>query len=51
MKKLFLLTLILSVIFTSCKNDNNQISGYEKSQTGLYYKFYEENQGDTPEMM
>ena len=51
MKKLFLLTLILGVIFTSCKNDNNQIAGYDKSQTGLYYKFYEENQGNTPEMM
>ena len=51
MKKLFLLTLIFSVFFTSCKNDNNQISGYENTQTGLYYKFYEENQGDTPEIM
>ena len=51
MKKLFLLTLILGVVFTSCKNDNNQISGYENTQTGLYYKFYEENQGDTPETM
>lgn len=51
MKKLFLLTLILGVFFTSCKNDNNQISGYENTPTGLYYKFYEENQGDTPETM
>ena len=41
MKKLFLLTLIFGVFFTSCKNDSNQISGYEKTQTGLYYKFYE----------
>ena len=51
MKKLFLLTLILGIFFTSCKNDNNQISGYENTPTGLYYKFYEENQGDTPETM
>ena len=51
MKKLFLLTLILGVVFTSCNNDSNQLSGYEKSQTGLYYKFYEENQGDIPEVM
>ena len=51
MKKLFLLTLILGVFFTSCKNDNNQISGYENTPTGSYYKFYEENQGDTPETM
>lgn len=51
MKKLFLLTLIFGVFFTSCKNDSNQISGYEKTQTGLYYKFYEENKGNTPETM
>lgn len=51
MKKLFLLTLVLGVFFTSCKNESNSISGYEKSQTGLYYKFYEENDGDTPEVM
>lgn len=51
MKRLFLLALVLCVCFTSCKNEQNQIPGYEKSQTGLYYKFYEENQGDTPELM
>ena len=51
MKKLFLLTLVLGVFFTSCNNEGNLISGYEKTQTGLYYKFYEENNGDTPEVM
>ena len=51
MKRLFLLALILGVVFTSCKNEGNGISGYEKSQTGLYYKFYELNAGDTPETM
>ncbi len=51
MKKLFLLTLILAVVFVSCKNDANQFSGYEKTQTGLYYKFYESNQGDTPQQL
>ena len=52
MKKLFLLTLILGMIFTSCQNDsNNPMSGYEKTPTGLYYAFYETNQGNTPETM
>lgn len=51
MKRLFLLALILGVVFTSCKNEGNGISDYEKSQTGLYYKFYELNEGDTPETM
>ena len=52
MKRFFLLTLVLGVIFTSCiNNDNQQKSGYEKLPSGLFYKFYEENQGDTPEVM
>lgn len=52
MKKLFLLAMILGVLFTSCdKNEGGKISGYEKTQTGLYYKIYEENQGDVPEVM
>lgn len=52
MKKLLLLTLVFGVIFTSCNTKgDNQHSGYDKSKTGLYYKFYEENQGDTPDVM
>ena len=51
MKKLFLLAFVLCVMFTSCKTDEKQITGYEKTPTGLYYKFYEENQGDRPEVM
>lgn len=51
MKKLFLLAFLLGVFFTSCKYESNSLSGYEKSQTGLYYKFYEENDGGTPEVM
>lgn len=51
MKKLLFLTLILGVILMSCKNDNTEVAGYEKSQTGLYYTFYEMNQGNTPETM
>ena len=51
MKRLFLLALILGVVFTSCKNEVAKNPGYDKSEAGLYYKFYEENQGDTPEVM
>lgn len=51
MKKLFLFSLIVVAFLASCNNDNDQIAGYKKSQTGLYYKFYEENQGDTPDTM
>lgn len=52
MKKLFLLTLILGVFFTSCQNKkNNPYAGFEKTKSGLYYKFYNQNVGDTPQMM
>ncbi len=51
MKKLLFLALSLGVIFTSCNSGDNQMSGYNKSQTGLYYRFYEENQGENPEQM
>lgn len=52
MKKLFLLTLILGVLFTSCQNKkNNPYAGFEKTKSGLYYKFYNQNVGDTPQMM
>lgn len=52
MKKLFLLSLILGVLFTSCQNKkNNPYSGFEKTKSGLYYKFYNQNVGDTPQMM
>lgn len=51
MKKLLLLAFAFSVIFTSCDSRNNPMSGYEKTSSGLYYKFYEENQGDNPEIM
>lgn len=51
MKKILFLTLVLGVFFTSCNSDSNKFSGYNKSQSGLYYKFYEENQGANPEFM
>ena len=52
MKKLFLFTLILGVLFTSCQNKkNNPYAGFEKTKSGLYYKFYNQNVGDTPQIM
>lgn len=52
MKKLFLLTMVIGVLLTSCnKNEGSKISGYEKTQTGLFYKIYEENPGNTPRIM
>lgn len=51
MKKLFLFSLILGVLFTSCQNKKNPYAGYDKTESGLYYKFYNKNVGDTPPMM
>lgn len=49
MKKLFLFTLIFCVLFTSCQNKKrNYYDGFEKSETGLFYKFHIQNEGDTP---
>ena len=52
MKKLFLFTMIFGVLFTSCQNEkNNPYAGFEKTESGLYYKFHNQNVGDTPELM
>ena len=52
MKKLFLFTMIFGVLFTSCQNEkNNAYAGFEKTESGLYYKFHNQNVGDTPELM
>ena len=52
MKKLFLFTMIFGVLFTSCQNEkNNPYAGFEKTKSGLYYKFHNQNAGDTPELM
>lgn len=44
MKKNFLLLLILGVLFTSCQ----QSTKYNQTSSGLYYKFYEQNEGVNP---
>ena len=44
--------MIFGVLFTSCQNEkNNAYAGFEKTESGLYYKFHNQNAGDTPELM
>lgn len=50
MKKHLLLAFALGVLFTSC-SDQNPHKGFLESENGLYYRFYEQNQGDTPQLM
>ncbi len=52
MKRIILLSLVFGVIFTSCQSDKtNSYAGYEKTKSGLNYKFYSNNGGETPQMM
>lgn len=49
MKKIFL-SFILVALFVSCQNNAEKVlSGYEKAENGLYYKFYSQNEGDKPQ--
>lgn len=52
MKKIFLLSLILGVILTSCQQQSKTKSyeGYSQTSSGLYYKFYQQNEGDNPQV-
>lgn len=50
MKKLLLLSLFLGVLFVSCQNNTKCYEGYTQSSSGLYYKFYHQNEGDTPQV-
>ncbi len=53
MKKLLLLSLVLGVLITSCQQNSktNSFGDYTQTSSGLYYKFYQQNEGDTPQMM
>lgn len=53
MKKIFLLSLVFGVLFTSCQQQTKTKSydGYAQSSTGLYYKFYQQNEGENPQIM
>lgn len=49
MKRLIFLSLLIGVIFTSCQNNKGKsFAGFEETENGLLYKFYIENEGDTP---
>lgn len=49
MKRLVLLSLILVVFFTSCQNNESKNhADFKKAENGLMYKFYIDNEGDTP---
>lgn len=52
MKKIFLIPLFLGVLLTSCNSKvDNPYVGYDKTETGLFYKFYNKNEGVTPKIM
>jgi FKBP-type peptidyl-prolyl cis-trans isomerase len=53
MKKIFLLSLVLGVLFTSCQQQTKTKSydGYAQSSTGLYYNFYQQNEGENPQII
>lgn len=53
MKKIFLLSLVLGVLITSCQQSSNtkSLGDYTQTPSGLYYKFYQQNEGNTPQMM
>lgn len=51
MKKIFLLSLVLGVLFTSCQQQTKSYDGYTQSSTGLYYNFYQQNEGENPQIM
>ena len=48
MKRLLLL-VVLGVMFTSCQNNKNVYEGYTQTPSGLFYKFYIQNEGNNPQ--
>lgn len=52
MKKKFMImatsALMVASVMSSC-SEKNPYPGYEKNQNGLYYKFYTQNEGNTPQ--
>ncbi len=53
MKRILLLSLVAGLFLASCQNNakNKSYEGYSETPTGLYYKFYEQNGGKTPQAM
>jgi peptidylprolyl isomerase len=54
MKKNFMFVALaatmLSGAMIACSQENVPFEGYEKTPTGLYYRFHEQNEGDTPQI-
>ncbi len=50
MKRFILLTLAIGVLLTSCSEKQSK-NDYLQTKSGLKYKFYKQNQGDTPQLM
>ena len=42
--------MLLSGATSSCNSEKTPYSGYEKTESGLYYKFHEKHEGETPQM-
>lgn len=43
------LALLFASVICSCANTKNPYVGYEKTNSGLYYKFYTQNDGERPQ--
>lgn len=54
MKKQFMSVAISAMmmagVMTACSQEKVPFEGYQQTDNGLYYRFYEENTGDTPQM-
>jgi len=53
MKKSFMFVALAAMMLSgaiACSQENVPYEGYEKTPTGLYYRFYEQNTGDTPQV-
>lgn len=42
--------MMMAGVMTACNQEKVPYEGYQKTENGLYYRFYEQNEGDTPEM-
>lgn len=43
------MALLFASLMCSCNNEKNPFVGYEKANSGLYYKFYTKNEGEKPQ--
>ena len=53
MKKNFMFMAFVAMLFagaSACSQEKVPYEGYQKTQNGLYYRFHEQNTGETPKM-